>query len=475
MRTSVGLYSSLVLVCLWAGLPSSAVRADAQEARAAATAAARQSAVPDAEYCGEYFLPSGKRVSVYRMGVLTELARLTFTNWENGRVGTLIRDSLDHFWAAPSPMQRDVHLTDVNFFREGTGKVQYLTIREGAGSAIRAERRETFVEQPVEFADGDVTLSGTLKTPLGKGPFPAIVLVHGSGPGTREQLEPMARFFVHMGLAVLSYDKRGCGASGGDWRKVDLEGLADDAVAAVSWLETQAGIDPRRVGLWGISQGGWITPLAASRSDKVAFVINHSGPGTSLRRQDTFMMANVLRDQSVSPADVDLVIAAFNALYDYGRKKVSAAALDAAMEKLRGKPGLEEYAGYTSRDVIPESLYAKQRIGDPAWFFHLDPDRDALAPYRRLRCPLLIVYGRLDYTVPVEESEAKITAVLREAEHPDFTIKVLDRAGHGMTLMQKEAPQKPVEPLAIVPEYFALLENWLRQRGFCGAAGEGTK
>jgi len=409
------------------------------------------------------------------MGVLTELARLTFTDWENGRLGTLTRDSLDRFWAAPSPLRRDVHLTDITFFRDGTGKPRYLTIKEGAAEAVRAERRETFTERSVEFASGDVVLSGSLKTPLGKGPFPAVVLVHGSGPGTREQLEPMARFFVRLGLSVLSYDKQGCGASGGDWRKVDLEGLADDAVSAVSWLETQPGIDPRRVGLWGISQGGWITPLAASRSDRVAFVINHSGPGTSLRRQDTFMMANVLRDQGVSSADIDLVIAAFNTLYDYGQKKASAEKLDAAMEKLRGKPGLEEFAGCTSREVIPESLYAKQTIGDPAWFFHLDPDRDALEPYRRLRCPLLIVYGRLDYTVPVGESETKITAVLREVEHPDYTIKVLDRAGHGMTLMQKDAPQKPVEPLAIVPEYFALLESWLRERGFCGAAGEGTK
>jgi pimeloyl-ACP methyl ester carboxylesterase len=313
-----------------------------------------------------------------------------------------------------------------------------------------------------------VILSGVLKKPVGEGPFPAVALVHGSGPGTREQYESIARFFVHMGLAVLSYDKRGCGASTGDWKAVDLEALADDAVAGVSWLGTNSAIDPGRVGLWGISQGGWIAPLAAARSDKVAFVINHSGPGTSLRRQDTYMMENELRDKGISPDGIDLVIAGMNTLYDYGQKRATAQQLDAEIEKLRGKPGLEEFAGYSSAMLIPDSLYKYQKLGDPAWFFHLDPDRDALEPYRRLRCPLLIVYGRLDYTVPVEESEEKIAAVLRESGNPDYTIEVLDRAGHGTIVMNKEDRQKPVEPLSIVPEYFDLLEGWLRERGLVG-------
>jgi len=236
----------------------------------------------------------------------------------------------------------------------------------------------------------------------------------------------------------------------------------------LAMLQSQPDIDRRRVGLWGISQGGWIGPLAASRSEEVAFVINHSGPGTSLRRQDTYMTANVLRAQGVPPEDVGLAIAALNTLYDYGRQKASAAALDAAVAELRDKPMLEDFATLSSSEVIPDSMYSRQRIGDPAWFFHLDPDRDALAPYSRLRCPLLVVYGRLDYTVPVEESAAKIDSVLRQSEHPDYTVRVLDRTGHGMTVMQPEAPTTPAAPLSIALEYFTFLEEWLCRRGFCG-------
>ena len=456
MKKLAGILFFLLLIVQPSGTPSRSAAADG--------------AAAEEEYCGEYFLSSGQRVSVFRTGVLSELARLTFINWENGRVGTLSADGADRFWAAFSRQQSDVRQTDIAFVRDDTGKVRHLTIKEGTGEAVRAERKETFTETSVQFANGDVILSGALKTPRGGGPFPAVILVHGSGPGTREQYESIARFFVHLGLAVVSYDKRGCGASTGDWKAVDLDSLADDAAAAVSWLETNRAIDPRRIGLWGISQGGWIVPLAAARSDRVAFVINHSGPGTSPRRQDTYMMANELRDQGIPPDDVDLVIAGMNTLYDYGQKKATAQALDAAIERLRGKPGLEEFAGYSSRMLIPDSMYKYQKLGDPAWFFHLDPDRDALEPYRRLRCPLLVVYGRLDYTVPVEESEEKIAAVLRESGHPDYTVEVLDRAGHGTIMMRKEEPRKQVEPLSIVPEYYSLLEGWLRTRGFCGAA-----
>ena len=472
MKRFLGFYCCILSLCQLSG-PSPLAAAATAVAGAPATGAPEGAA--DDEYCGEYFLPSGKRVSVYKMGVISEMAQLTFINWENGRAGTFRNDGPDRFWATSSPLQPDVRQTLITFGRDENNKIDNLLIQEGTGPKVRAERKKTFNQKPVTFANGEVVLSGVLKTPLGKGPFPAVVLVHGSGPGGFEQVESMARFFVHLEMAVLSYAKRGCGASGGDWKTVDLDVLADDALAAVSLLASEPGIDPKRIGLWGISQGGWITPLAASRSDKLAFIINHSGPGTSLRRQDTFMMANVLSDQGVPALDIDLAIAALNIMYDYGRKKASAEALDAAIDRLRGKPGLEELTAFSSRQMVPDSLYPRQAIGDPAWFFHLDPDRDALEPYRRLRCPLLVVYGRLDTTVPVEESEAKISAVLEESAHPDYLVKVLDRTGHGMSVMKKDEPQKPVEPLSIAPEYFALLEEWLRSRGLCGPGGKSMK
>ena len=144
---------------------------------------------------------------------------------------------------------------------------------------------------PVGFDSRGVRLSGILQLPAGAaGPVPAVVLVHGSGRVTaRAMIDREGRRLTQMGLAVLAYDKRGVGDSGGEYtgigpgnsvRMFDL--LAADALAAVALLRARKEIDPRRIGLVGISQGGWIAPLAASRSAHVSFVVTISGPAVSV-------------------------------------------------------------------------------------------------------------------------------------------------------------------------------------------------
>jgi hypothetical protein len=85
------------------------------------------------------------------------------------------------------------------------------------------------------------------------------------------------------------------------------------------------------------------------------------------------------------------------------------------------------------------------------------------------------VYGKLDYTVPVLESEEKISTALKESGHPDYLVKILDRTGHGSTVMQTAQPQKPVEPMTLALKYFALLEKWLSQHGMAAAVNGITK
>ena len=141
----------------------------------------------------------------------------------------------------------------------------------------------------VIFASGDTPLAGTLHLPEGPGPFPAVVVVHGSGRRTAEELRWMGEAWSHAGFAALTYDKRGVGGSGGTYAGVGvpnservLTTLADDALAGLRFLEQQRDVLPGSVGLVGVSQGGWIAPLAASRSDDVAFVVLYSGPTVSV-------------------------------------------------------------------------------------------------------------------------------------------------------------------------------------------------
>lgn len=420
-----------------------------------------------APFLGEYRLDNGGWITFTRMGVIDDLAQPLFVDWQSGRFGQVTASGSDRFVSPPAATADSPWQTELLFQRDAAGLVTGLAVREKDGQFKTAMKAEPWSDRDVTFASAEISLAATLRLPPGKGPFPAVVLVHGSGPGSRSQLVVMAAFFARLGMAVLWYDKRGCGGSGGDWKKVDLESLAADAVAGGQWLRSRPEIDRKRVGVWGISQGGWVTPLAGSLDPELAFVINSSGPGTSLRRQDTYMMANVLRTAKIKDDDIALFLTMLGALYDYGRNQAPAEALDKLSAQVRLRPELKDMALPPASELKPDAMYAKQVIGDPAWFYHLDPDRDALAPYRKLRCPLLVTYGKLDMTVPVEESVRLIEETLRSAAHTDFSVQVLATAGHGFAMMKEGEPPAPVQPGRLSPEFFSTIENWLRQRGFC--------
>src|SRR5436190_943984 len=123
---------------------------------------------------------------------------------------------------------------------------------------------------PAYFSGGDARLAFTLDLPHRAGPFPAVVMAHGSGRVTRDQLTWASRHLVDLGFAVLRFDKRGVGESTGRFVFVGTKDsalvfpqLAADVAAGVRFLRTRPEIDRRRIGLFGASQAGWILPLAA--------------------------------------------------------------------------------------------------------------------------------------------------------------------------------------------------------------------
>jgi uncharacterized protein len=145
------------------------------------------------------------------------------------------------------------------------------------------------------IANGAIRLAYSIDFPSGSGPFPAVVFGHGSGRTTRQQLQPMAQQFTALGFAVLRFDKRGVGESTGVYSGVGVANsflmfadLSSDIVAAVRFLRTQPGIDARRVGLFGVSQAGWILPLAARELGDAAFMMLWSGPVCSVGEENYY-------------------------------------------------------------------------------------------------------------------------------------------------------------------------------------------
>ena len=142
--------------------------------------------------------------------------------------------------------------------------------------------------------NGGIKLAYALDRPDGAGPFPAVVIGHGSGEITKDMQGRAASQFVSRGYVVLRYDKRGVGQSTGTYSGVGVRNgdrmfadLSSDMVAGVEFLRRQPDVDGRRIGLFGASQAGWIIPLAAKQT-RVAFMILISGPAVSIGEENYY-------------------------------------------------------------------------------------------------------------------------------------------------------------------------------------------
>ncbi|OXM70596.1 alpha/beta hydrolase family protein [Amycolatopsis vastitatis] len=144
----------------------------------------------------------------------------------------------------------------------------------------------------VTFQNGGVTLHGTVVAPPGGTKLPGLVMVHGSGAHSREDYRDQAEAFARQGIATLIYDKR---TEGYSQFERSYATLADDALAAVEALRKRPEVDPARVGVWGLSEGGWVAPLAASKSSDVAFVVTLGANGVQPAQQQAWAIENQLR------------------------------------------------------------------------------------------------------------------------------------------------------------------------------------
>lgn len=182
-----------------------------------------------------------------------------------------------------------------------------MTDRRTSGSKTwQVEGTPRITAQDIQFSNGSVRLSGTVYLPVEGEQLSGLVVLHSASMPTRK-----AKLYRHlyeglpgMGIAVLIFDRRGSGKSSGSLRGVDYEALADDAIAGQRALQKLSRVDPNRVGFWGLSQGGWLAALSASRSKSTAFAISVSAPLVTPAQQMAFATTNLLEIRGYSQGDI---------------------------------------------------------------------------------------------------------------------------------------------------------------------------
>lgn len=298
----------------------------------------------------------------------------------------------------------------------------------------------------VTYPSGDVTLAAELRLPAAAAPAAAAVIVQGSGASDRSNQwsREIADALRRLGLAVLLTDKRGAGASGGDWRTASFADLAADAIAGVEFLRTRPEIDPDRVGVVGISQGGNVVPLAAARSDAVAFVVNVSGKAVTFAEGSFVEMANTARQAGLDEDGVREVL------------RVNQAA---ATFLTRGD--WDQYARARERGLqtaargVVEGFPASRDAS--VWtFLRSAVSYDPLAYWVQVEQPVLVVYGEADEqdNVPVRESVHRLEYAFGVAGKTNVRMLVVPDAGHGI---------RDPRTHRLAPLFLETLGEWLRE------------
>jgi pimeloyl-ACP methyl ester carboxylesterase len=270
----------------------------------------------------------------------------------------------------------------------------------------------------LSFENAGATLSGTLYTPSGDGPFPCVVMVHGSGEQGRFLWSYRSNAYgsLRRGIAVLLYDKRGSGQSQGSGA-ASLETLAKDALAAREACLAQPGIDRKLVGLYGISQGGWICATAYRLNHDLPFIVINEGPAVSVFDQDLHRVEYSMRAEGFSESAIDSAV-------DY-TKLYFESVLDPdkwpKLQEAQVAVALAEWKGFVNRP-------ATYGDSDMVWWreWNYDPASDLAA----ISCPVICAFGADDPNVPPDKNARRMDSLLNVAgcEHEVVVIPGLAHA-----------------------------------------------
>ena len=352
-------------------------------------------------------------------------------------------------------------------------------------SIITAE----WTEESVTFPFGSNKLSGALTLPNNPGPFPAIVLISGSAElytGLRLGIDDLymkdqVEIMIKNGFAVLRYDPPGVGQSTGDSRSETFEDRVQESMAALHYLQTRPDIHPDRVGLWGVSQGGWVIGMAAAEYPQdVAFLISVSGSGVLIAEQQVWGVETQSRAAGLSESDVSKATLFARLLIDWQRptpiyqaaNQATAAQLgDGPWQdfmKLVYEPGgitppESHQAGMKILEAVQdepwaEALYIKSvylpalsRLTPEQWTDYVSHPGNFLTDPKnfltKVTSPVLAFFGEDDQLVPAQKSAELFEQYLSQAGNKNFKIVVFPNADHGL----KGAKY----------EYWKILSEWL--------------
>jgi fermentation-respiration switch protein FrsA (DUF1100 family) len=350
----------------------------------------------------------------------------------------------------------DLSSIDGTFTQLGSPHPLVLKPVKEKEKAELAPKRPQNPVKPYPYRDEDVTydnklqnvtLAATLTIPQGKGPFPAVVLITGSGPQDRDESllghKPflvLSDYLTRHGIAVLRADDRGTAKSTGNFSTGTTADFATDTEAGIVYLKTRSEIDPHKIGLIGHSEGGVIAPMIAARNKDVAFIVMMAGTG-------------VPGDQILVAQGEAIEIASGISPEVAAKKATKEKELLALVETEKDETVLEKEMKEKMAGDVPEDQMSAQikQVTSP-WFRYFLTYDPAIA-LRKVTCPVLAINGALDKQVLPDQNLPAIRKAL--AGNPHAEVDELPSLNHLFQTAKTGSPaeyaqiEETISPLAL--------------------------
>jgi len=316
-------------------------------------------------------------------------------------------------------------------------------------------------EVSLAAADGKANLAATLTLPQSNAPFPAVLLLGGSGPNDRDETTAahktflvLSDFLTRRGIAVLRYDKRGIAQSTGDYAAATLEDFAQDAQSAFAYLKSRKEVDVRRLGIIGYSEGGILAALVATRSTDVSWLVLLGTPVTTGERTLLRQSELIARTGGLPEEQITRSLEFDRNAYAVVREEKNPEAMEQRLNVLVERSGL-------SQAMPPAALQAQIRAMSSPWFRDFliyDPE----PVLEKVQSPVLALSGDRDLQVDSTENVPLLRKAYETSGNKDFTVVEIEGVNHLFQTAQSGSPALygAIEE-TMAPAVLTVVGNWI--------------
>jgi fermentation-respiration switch protein FrsA (DUF1100 family) len=330
-----------------------------------------------------------------------------------------------------------------------------------------------YIAEDVTFENqaAGITLAGTLTLPEGNGPFPAAIMITGSGGQNRDEelmghkpFLVIADYLTRNGIAVLRLDDRGIGKSTGDMKNGTTADYATDSRAAFKYLQKNSKINPAKIGLIGHSEGAIIAAMMASEMPAVSFIVMLGGPAMPGEQVLLTQAVEISRASGENEKDIQEGIECNEKIYKILKKEKDNESAQEEILDTYKKCYLDSGKSPDSLNDALTMLKARMPLSAYNWlrYFILTDPADFLV---KVKCPVLAMNGEKDLQVSAKENLPPMEKALKKAKNPDYTLKEMPGLNH---LFQHTQTGSPTEYGQIeetfAPEALKLMGDWILKR-----------